>query len=123
MPMIRGLDHMGTAVVNGKIITVGGFLASVHAYPQALVYEYDPAANTWRALAPMKAPRASVGVALLDGKVHAIGGGPPPRKTPAAPRGSCPAPPPPSPPPPPPPAAGDTPGLAAPPQTPPLPGA
>src|ERR1700752_466678 len=48
MPMIRGLDHMGTAVVNGKIITVGGFLASVHAYPQALVYEYDPAANTWR---------------------------------------------------------------------------
>src|SRR5579871_1402150 len=27
MPMIRGLDHMGTAVINGKIITVGGFLA------------------------------------------------------------------------------------------------
>jgi len=81
MPMIRGLDHMGTAVVNGKIITVGGFLASVHAYPQALVYEYDPAANTWRALAPMKAPRASVGVALLDGKVHAIGGRTPDGKT------------------------------------------
>src|SRR5579871_3873907 len=41
MPMIRGLDHMGTAVVNGHIITVGGFLASVHAYPQALVYDYE----------------------------------------------------------------------------------
>src|SRR5262249_47494832 len=83
MPMIRGLVHMGTAVVNGKIITVGGFLASVHAYPQTLVYEYDPAANTWRPLAPMKAPRASVGVALLDGKVHAIGGRPRPAPTPA----------------------------------------
>src|SRR5215467_11523706 len=81
MPMIRGLDHMGTAVVNGKIITVGGFLASVHAYPQDLVYEYDAAANTWRALASMKAPRASVGVALLNGKVHAIGGRTPDGKT------------------------------------------
>src|SRR5260370_5578125 len=77
LPRILGLDRMGTAVVNGKSITVGGFLASVHAYPQALAYEYDPAANTWRALALMKAPRASVGVALLDGKVHAIGGRPP----------------------------------------------
>src|SRR5262249_42467787 len=81
MPMIRGLDHMGIAVVNGKIITVGGFLASVHAYPQDLVYEYDPATNAWRALAPMQAPRASVGVAVLNGKVHAIGGRGPDGKT------------------------------------------
>src|SRR5260370_13036177 len=112
LPRILGLDRMGTAVVNGKSITVGGFLASVHAYPQALVYEYDPAANTWRALALMKAPRASVGVALLDGKVHAIGGRTPEGKTlptpavhdPAADTPSDAPPPPPAPDPPTPPA-------------------
>src|SRR5262249_59454631 len=28
----------------------------------------------WRTLAPMKAPRAAVGVAVLAGKIHVIGG-------------------------------------------------
>jgi hypothetical protein len=51
-PMPRGLDHMGVAVVNGKIITVGGFVASVHRDGQLLVFEYDPAIDLWRALAP-----------------------------------------------------------------------
>ena len=32
--MIRGLDHMGTAVVNGKIITVGGFTARCTPIPR-----------------------------------------------------------------------------------------
>jgi N-acetylneuraminic acid mutarotase len=73
-PMPRGLDHMGVAVVNGKIITVGGFVASVHKDGQPLVFEYDPATDAWRALAPMKAGRGSVGVAVLNGKVYAIGG-------------------------------------------------
>ena len=73
-PMPKGLDHLGVAVIGGKIITVGGFIGSVHRGAVSDVYEYDPAANTWRALAPMKNPRGSVGVAVLDGKVHAIGG-------------------------------------------------
>jgi N-acetylneuraminic acid mutarotase len=74
-PMPRGLDHMGVAVVNGKIITVGGFVgAGVHRDGQPLVFEYDPATDAWRALAPMKAGRGSVGVAALNGKVYAIGG-------------------------------------------------
>src|SRR5271167_85320 len=63
-PMPRGLDHMGVAVVNGKIITVGGFVASVHKDGQALVFEYDPAADVWRIRAPMRAGRGSVGVAV-----------------------------------------------------------
>ena len=32
------------------------------------------ATDTWRTLAPMKSPRGSVGVTVLDGKVHAVGG-------------------------------------------------
>jgi Flp pilus assembly pilin Flp len=74
-PLPRGLDHMGVAVVNGKIITVGGFVGGgVHRDGQPLVFEYDPATDAWRALAPMKAGRGSVGVAVLNGKVYAIGG-------------------------------------------------
>ena len=53
-PMPKGLDHLGVAVVGGKIITVGGFIGSVHRGAVSDVYEYDPAADTWRALAPMK---------------------------------------------------------------------
>ena len=50
------------AVVNGKIMTVGGFVgAGVHRDGQPLVFEYDPAADSWRTRAPLKAPRASVG--------------------------------------------------------------
>lgn len=72
--MPKGLDHIGVAVVGGKIITAGGFIGSVHRGAVDGVYEYDPTANTWQTLASLKAPRGSVGVTVLDGKVHATGG-------------------------------------------------
>ena len=72
--MPKGLDHLGVAVIEGKIITVGGFIGSVHRGAVSDVYEYDTATDTWRVLAPMKGPRGSVGVTVLEGKVHAIGG-------------------------------------------------
>ena len=59
--MPKGLDHLGVAVVGNKIITVGGFIGSVHRGAVSDVYEYDPAADSWRTLAPMKNPRGSVG--------------------------------------------------------------
>src|SRR5438093_1581973 len=39
-----------------------------------VAFEYDPPSGRWRTLAPLKSPRGSVGVAALDGKIHAIGG-------------------------------------------------
>ncbi len=72
--MPKGLDHLGVAVADGKIITVGGFIGSVHRGAVSDVYEYNVATDTWRTLAPMKNPRGSVAVAVLDGKVHAVGG-------------------------------------------------
>src|SRR5262249_56672707 len=50
-PVPQARDHLGVAAHNGKIYTFGGF-----------------------ALAPMKAPRAAVGVTVLAGKIHVIGG-------------------------------------------------
>jgi N-acetylneuraminic acid mutarotase len=60
--------------VNGKIYTFGGFTSSVHKGAGDVVFEYDPVSDTWRTLPPMKGPRASVGVAVIDGKIHVIGG-------------------------------------------------
>ncbi|MEA2903419.1 MAG: hypothetical protein QOI12_806 [Alphaproteobacteria bacterium] len=74
-PLPRALDHIGSVALNGKIYTVGGFVGGgTHRDGQNSVFEYDPASDTWRILAPMKAGRASVGVAVIDGKIHAIGG-------------------------------------------------
>ncbi|PYU35139.1 MAG: hypothetical protein DMG31_04570 [Acidobacteria bacterium] len=59
---------------NGKIYVIGGFTASVHAMALDKVFEYDLATDTWRQLPPISSPRGSVGVAVVNGKVHAIGG-------------------------------------------------
>jgi N-acetylneuraminic acid mutarotase len=74
-PLPRSLDHIGSVELNGKIYLIGGFVGGgVHRDGQNTAFEYDPASDTWRILAPMKAGRASVGVVALDGKIHAIGG-------------------------------------------------
>ena len=73
-PMPKGLDHIGIAVIDGKIYTVGGFIGSVHRGAVSDVYRYDPDTDHWQTLAPMKSPRGAVGVTVLDGKIYAIGG-------------------------------------------------
>ena len=70
----RGMTHAAATSLNGKIYVVGAFTASGHGNAVNLVYEYDPATDTWRTLAPLKSPRGSVGVTVLNGKIHAIGG-------------------------------------------------
>src|SRR5437763_15684496 len=55
-PMPRALDHIGSAVLNGKIYAIGGFIGGgVHKDGQNTAFEYDPALDTWRILAPLKA--------------------------------------------------------------------
>jgi N-acetylneuraminic acid mutarotase len=73
-PMPVGRDHLGLAVVNGKIYSFGGFTYSTHQGAGSEVFEYDPAADKWRTLTPLKAPRASTGAAVIGGKIHVIGG-------------------------------------------------
>src|SRR5262249_55214323 len=58
-PLPQPRDHLGVAVLNGKIYTFGGFTSSVHQGAGDVVFEYDPASDRWRTLAPMKAPRAA----------------------------------------------------------------
>jgi N-acetylneuraminic acid mutarotase len=72
MPIAR--DHLGLALVNGKIYTFGGFTKTVHENAGTDVFEYDPATNTWRSRAPLPRPLGSVGAAVIDGKIHVFGG-------------------------------------------------
>ncbi len=81
--MPRGINHVGSAALNGRVYAIGGFTGKapgengprkVHFGAVDVAFEYDPAANAWKTLPPMSSPRGSVGVAALDGKIHAIGG-------------------------------------------------
>jgi N-acetylneuraminic acid mutarotase len=75
-PLPRSLDHVGATVLNGKIYAFGGFVGgAVHKDGQDTAFEYDPALDTWRVLAPMKGGgRGSVSAVALDGKIHVLGG-------------------------------------------------
>ena len=66
-------DHLGV-VISNTIVTVGGFIGSVHRGAVSEVHQYDVGSNSWKSLAPLKAPRGSVAVAVLDGRTHAVGG-------------------------------------------------
>ena len=60
-------------MLDGKLYAVGGFngddgnLSSVE--------RYDPAVGAWEAVAPMALARFGAGVAALEGKLYAVGGG------------------------------------------------
>ena len=75
-PLPGGLHHAGIGVVNDRIYVIGGFEHSFLSIwsPLTSVYEYDPGADRWAARKPMPAPRGALAVAVLDGKLHAVGG-------------------------------------------------
>jgi len=42
--------------------------------PVSDAYEYNTLSDQWRSIAPLPAPRGSLAVAVLDGKIYAVGG-------------------------------------------------
>ena len=68
------MTHAAAIGLHGNIYVVGAFTASGHGNAVNLVYDYDPATDAWRVLAPLKSPRGSIGVTVLNGKIHAVGG-------------------------------------------------
>jgi hypothetical protein len=68
--------------LGGKLYVIGGFVEGWT--PTDEVQEYDPAIGRWRALPALPTPRGALAAAVLDGRIHAIGGiGWPGRNTPA----------------------------------------
>ncbi|HET9903701.1 MAG TPA: kelch repeat-containing protein [Xanthobacteraceae bacterium] len=70
--------HLALAALNGKIYVFGGFKLPESGPPAWVpidnVWEYDPAADSWKALAPLPTKRGSANALVVDGKIYVIGG-------------------------------------------------
>jgi len=70
--------HLALAEFKGKIYVFGGFVKPEKGptawQPIDNVWEYDPAADTWKALAPLPIKRGSANALVHDGKIYVIGG-------------------------------------------------
>src|SRR3954470_8747967 len=74
-PIPHAVNHVWAAAVGGKIYAIGGFEEGGHKSATFGVYVYDPQTNKWRDRVSMPDPaRGAMGLALLDGKIHVIGG-------------------------------------------------
>ena len=66
-----------TAVVDGKIYLIGGFLhENMNGGPLGIstVEVYDTQNNSWQRLTDMPTPRLSSEAAVVDGKIYVVGG-------------------------------------------------
>ena len=77
-PMALPSHHNAFVTLNDKIYAFGGFKlpeAGAPAWdPLDNAWEYDPAADTWKALAPMPTKRGAAGAAVANGKIYVVGG-------------------------------------------------
>ena len=70
--------HVALAQMNGRIYMFGGYRLPEKGQatwvPVNNSWEYDPAADTWRALPPLPTPRGSANALVVNGRIHVIGG-------------------------------------------------
>ncbi len=77
-PMALPSHHVAFTESHGKIYAFGGFVYPTSG-PAAWVpidnaWEYDPSADSWKALAPMPSKRGSPVAAAVGDKIYVIGG-------------------------------------------------
>src|SRR5207302_1372396 len=77
-PMPHPLHHPAIAELGGKVYLFGGFVLPDSGPPGWVpindAWEYDPAADGWRALAPLPTKRGAAAAAASGGKCYVIGG-------------------------------------------------
>lgn len=71
--MLRGANHVAPIGFGGKLYVIGGFVQQNYSAISD-VSVYEPSTDRWTALAPLPMPLGSMAVAVLDGKIHAVGG-------------------------------------------------
>lgn len=77
-PMPLATHHVAFVAHNDKIYGFGGFRLP-ETGPGAWVpldnaWEYDPAADAWKELAPLPHKRGAAGAAVANGKIYVVGG-------------------------------------------------
>jgi N-acetylneuraminic acid mutarotase len=69
----RGVNHAGFVHLQGKLYLIGGYRENTFE-PIPDVHIYDLETRSWRAGTPMPTPRGALVLAVVDGRIHAIGG-------------------------------------------------
>ena len=70
----NGLNAPAAVVLNDKIYLIGGFNTTTNV-PSSDVLIYDPGRKSWSNAPPLPAPRGGHAAAVLEGKIHVVGGG------------------------------------------------
>ena len=70
----EGLNAPAAAAVGNAVYLIGGFETTTNR-PTAKVHRYDVRLGTWSHAAPLPAPRGGHAAAVIDGRIHVIGGG------------------------------------------------
>jgi len=77
-PMALPSHHVAVVELGGKIYVFGGFVPPASGPPAWVpidnAWEYDPAADAWKGLAPMPTKRGSPVAAAVGGRIYVIGG-------------------------------------------------
>src|SRR6516162_8440111 len=77
-PMRLASHHVALASLNDKIYAFGGFAfpgsGPAGWTPVNNVFEYDPAADAWKELAPMPTKRGAASAVVANGKIYVTGG-------------------------------------------------
>ena len=77
-PMLTARNHHGAAFIDGKLYVVGGRVGStfiIGLSTNVSTHEvYDVAHDTWSSALGLPTARSGVGVAVLHGRLHVLGG-------------------------------------------------
>ena len=75
-PMALPAHHVAFTELNGKFYAFGGFVPPQSGPPAWVpinnAWEYDPAHDSWKALAAMPSARGSAVAATVNGKIYAM---------------------------------------------------
>ena len=70
----EGLNAPAAAALDGSLYLIGGFGTTTNR-PTTSVHRYDLRRRQWTAVAPLPAPRGGHAAAVVNGRIHVIGGG------------------------------------------------
>jgi N-acetylneuraminic acid mutarotase len=74
-PLPEAVHHAAAAVVGNRLFVMGGFSGGrVRWTAQDTVWEFVASREAWEPRTSMPTPRGALAVAVLDGRVHALGG-------------------------------------------------